>query len=296
MNEENKINQQAAEQPAEHTEPRREQAELNSIISAISQKAEKSIDGTKPAQSGKERRCKQCGGKINPATGKCAACGKAEEAKPVQKNKVLLATLAGLVLAGLVGFLVLGGGSGPDADHVHDYTYGTVVEPAATCTTDGKEKQLCSCGAFAENLIPATGHKITLVSTKEATCSGKGEQISKCETCGESFTEYTPALSHQYTAVVTQEPTCSVNGVKTISCAGCGDSYTESVAKVAHTYMDATCTTPKMCTGCWATQGSALGHDGVGVCTRCGITLIPSIVSGGNLQQYASGGDLVPYN
>ena len=38
-----------------------------------------------------------------------------------------------------------------------------------------------------------------------------------------------------------------------------------------HSYKDATCTTPKTCTSCGETSGSALGHNySNGSCTRCG--------------------------
>lgn len=40
-----------------------------------------------------------------------------------------------------------------------------------------------------------------------------------------------------------------------------------------HTYADADCVTPKTCTICGSTRGSALGHDyQEGLCTRCGQT------------------------
>jgi hypothetical protein len=44
-------------------------------------------------------------------------------------------------------------------------------------------------------------------------------------------------------------------------------------AECTHTYADATCTAPKTCTACGATEADALGHDyKEGKCARCGAT------------------------
>ena len=51
------------------------------------------------------------------------------------------------------------------------------------------------------------------------------------------------------------------------TCSEC--SATEGSA-LGHNYKDATCTAPKSCSTCGATEGSALGHNYMaGVCTRC---------------------------
>ena len=59
--------------------------------------------------------------------------------------------------------------------------------------------------------------------------------------------------------VVTKEATCTAAGVKTKTCE-CGETETEEFAMVAHTWVDATCTAPKTCSVCKATEGEALGH------------------------------------
>lgn len=53
------------------------------------------------------------------------------------------------------------------------------------------------------------------------------------------------------------------------TCAVCG--ATEGYA-IGHSWINATCTTPKTCSVCGATEGSALGHSrgSNGKCTRCG--------------------------
>lgn len=59
--------------------------------------------------------------------------------------------------------------------------------------------------------------------------------------------------------VVTTEPTCTATGVKTKTCE-CGETETEEIAMIAHAWVDATCTSPKTCSACKATEGEALGH------------------------------------
>ena len=57
--------------------------------------------------------------------------------------------------------------------------------------------------------------------------------------------------------VVTTEPTCTATGVKTKTCE-CGETETEEIAMIAHAWVDATCTSPKTCSVCKATEGEAL--------------------------------------
>ena len=102
-----------------------------------------------------------------------------------------------------------------------------------------------------------------------------------------SFTVYvegqSTACTHANTKVEgAQEATCSANGhTGQTVCTACGEviSYGESIPMKAHTWVDANCTTPKKCSVCNTTEGSALGHAWVDAtettpktCTRCGIT------------------------
>ncbi len=67
-------------------------------------------------------------------------------------------------------------------------------------------------------------------------------------------------LPHAYTSAVTKAPTCTAEGVKTYTCSACGDSYTEAIPALEHSWNAATCTAPKTCAVCGATEGVALGH------------------------------------
>lgn len=89
----------------------------------------------------------------------------------------------------------------------------------------------------------------------------------------------TTQCDHAYTEAVTKEATCAEEGIKTFTCDKCKDTYTEAIEKLAHTYADATCTAPKTCTVCGATEGEATGHSfadatcgAAKTCTVCGAT------------------------
>ena len=65
---------------------------------------------------------------------------------------------------------------------------------------------------------------------------------------------------HNY-ALTSNTATCTDAGVATYTCSKCGDSYTEEAPPKGHTWVDATCTEPKTCSVCSATDGNPLGHD-----------------------------------
>ena len=92
-------------------------------------------------------------------------------------------------------------------------------------------------------------------------------------------TEDEPACTdHSFGSwTVTKQPSCSQTGSKTRSCQKCGHEETETIAKSEHGWMDATCTEPRRCSSCDATEGSALSHTGGTatcqhgkICDRCG--------------------------
>ena len=80
----------------------------------------------------------------------------------------------------------------------------------------------------------------------------------------------TSGHEHSYTQTVTA-PDCTNGGYTTNTCQ-CGDSYvSDEVAALGHTWTSATCSAPKTCTVCSATEGTAAGHSYVqGKCSACG--------------------------
>lgn len=84
----------------------------------------------------------------------------------------------------------------------HNYTLITHKEP--TCTFQGKDTYLCSCGDVYTEMLSPFGHKFLLTSETKADYGKTGEKVYTCSVCGESYTETTAALS-----------LTSVKGVKT---------------------------------------------------------------------------------
>lgn len=97
------------------------------------------------------------------------------------------------------------------------------------------------------------------------------------------------------------EATCTSGGSydSVVYCATCPEEIsrtTITTSALGHSWRDATCTSPKTCTRCGATQGSALGHadsDNDGYCDRCNnyiggntynLTLIADPSNGGTVS------------
>ncbi|MBQ7962812.1 MAG: Ig-like domain-containing protein [Clostridia bacterium] len=84
---------------------------------------------------------------------------------------------------------------------------------------------------------------------------------------------------HEYETTIDTEATCTTDGKETKTCKICGETKTSTIPKKGHAWKNATCTAPKTCTNCGATEGSAKGHNYVSSsciepskCTNCGAT------------------------
>lgn len=157
----------------------------------------------------------------------------------------------------------------------HDWKNGTCTEPK-------------SCQRCGYTDSKAVGHKWDAGQViKEATEEENGELLLTCTVCGETQTQVIPALNHThaYDETAVTEPTCTEGGYTTHTCS-CGDSYIASeTPPTGHAWQEATCTQPKTCPTCGATEGEALSHNYESVvtepteteqgytthtCTRCG--------------------------
>ena len=59
---------------------------------------------------------------------------------------------------------------------------------------------------------------------------------------------------------VTETATCTQAGVQERECAKCGEKKTSAIDARGHDWQSATCTAPKTCSRCSATEGTALAH------------------------------------
>ena len=177
----------------------------------------------------------------------------------------------------------------------HTEVTDAAVEP--TCTvpgkTEGKHCSVCNEILVAQTEIPAKGHTWTAASctaprtcsvcsatdgdplghdwsdwtvTTEATCTAKGEKTRSCKRDGCDATETVdiPANGHTEVIDAAVEPTCTMAGkTEGKHCSVCNEilvAQTEIPAK-GHTWTAASCTAPRTCSVCSATDGDPLGHD-----------------------------------
>ena len=156
----------------------------------------------------------------------------------------------------------------------HQYSEWSVKQEA-TCTEDGTLMRICSvCKNEDTKVAPAKGHKFDSWKTvKTSTCKVTGVKEHTCKVCGEKEKEDIALAKHTYKDSVAVAATCTKDGTMKHTCKVCGDSYTDTIKCTGHKWKDATCTSPKKCSVCGKTEGSALGHDYSSTtydCSRCG--------------------------
>lgn len=117
-------------------------------------------------------------------------------------------------------------------------------------------------------------HDYTSTITTKPTCVAEGEKTFTCTKCNKTYTEKIEkdVNAHNYAWELVKKATCKEEGSFEYTCTRCGNSYTESI-KSSHSWAAATCTTPKTCMVCGATEGSKSdvhSFDNNGKCTVCG--------------------------
>ena len=138
-------------------------------------------------------------------------------------------------------FLNNNSGYGLVPNPIHMSEENTSLTPA-TCTTDGERSFVCdNCKQSFTEVIPATGHKLTVKDHKDATCMEKGYDIQVCSVCKEEITtelEKDPS-AHQYDEGKVIEPNCSRDGYTLYTCKLCGSTKRENYQpSTPHDYED----------------------------------------------------------
>ena len=82
-----------------------------------------------------------------------------------------------------------------------------------------------------------------------------------CDVEGDECSEVSGKAAHTFQEKSRVEATCTAVGELTEACSVCGYEKKTEIPMVAHDYADETCTAPKTCVNCSATDGEALGHD-----------------------------------
>ena len=91
------------------------------------------------------------------------------------------------------------GGEQPEEQPPHEHEFVLSDESKkATCSRDGNNVYICSCGERKEEAVAAFGHDFKVTSVTEPSCTVAGGTKMKCNTCGTSTTEKTPAIGHNF--------------------------------------------------------------------------------------------------
>ena len=93
-------------------------------------------------------------------------------------------------------FAVVSGTVG--CSHEHKFVLSEADSKLVSCTEDGIEVKVCSCGAKQEQVIPMTGHDWKLAMESKPTCTGTGMADYKCTKCGKMKYTNIEALGHAY--------------------------------------------------------------------------------------------------
>ena len=106
-----------------------------------------------------------------------------------------------------------------------DAQFAEHIQLAPTCTEDGAEYDRCThCGeTWNRTVLPAAGHGYQCTRVN-ATCTAEGENVYVCS-CGDRYSETIPALGHDFDDRIA-ENVSTVDGLRTIRCMRCTQTKT----------------------------------------------------------------------
>ena len=190
-------------------------------------------------------------------------------------------------------------GTGTDCQSVKKYYYDCAYcDLIGTNTWDSTTYGPHNYAATWSSDADGHWHECSLCHDKKdqaAHTPGAAATETTPQKCTECDYIITPALGHTHhmTPVAAKPATCTADGNKAYYTCSCGMWFEDAagsteitdhdsvvIGHLGHDFAPATCTTPKTCSRCGATEGNALGHDFADVwssdadghwhaCTRC---------------------------
>ena len=172
-------------------------------------------------------------------------------------------------------------GTGTDCQSVKKYYYDCAYcNQIGTTTWDSTTYGEHNYAAVWSSDADGHWHECSLCHGKKdeaAHTPGAAATETTPQKCTECDYIITPALGHTHhmTPVAANPATCTTDGNKAYYvCSGCSKWFEDAtgsveitdhssvvLGKLGHDWVAATCTTPKACSRCDATEGNALGHD-----------------------------------
>ena len=193
-------------------------------------------------------------------------------------------------------------GTGTDCQSVKQYYYDCAYcDQMGTATWDSTTYGEHSYAAAWSSNADGHWHECSLCHDKkdnEAHTPGAAATETTPQKCTKCDYTITPALGHTHhmTPVAANPATCTTDGnTAYYVCSGCSKLFADAagneeitdhssvvIGHPGHDFAPATCTTPKTCSRCDATEGNALGHDFADVwssdaskhwhaCSRCDV-------------------------
>ncbi len=150
------------------------------------------------------------------------------------------------------------------ATGVHDWDFENGAVTPATETSEGKIVYSCKdCEETLEITFPASeGHDYEKPVITAPGCTTAGSVVFTCTGCGDTISAAIPATgAHDWGNGIVTLPTCESEGKIVYTCTACGAQKTQDLPIAEHVWIEATCTAPKTCAVCGATEGDALSHD-----------------------------------
>ena len=151
----------------------------------------------------------------------------------------------------------------------------------------GKQDVFCKINDHVYELTEAVDTQLTgqeYYFSAAAYADGANEATASfmmTDICGETPDTFA-GYEHECSTYREEAPTCGANGRKI--CAECAAVISTTPATGNHNWDDATCTEPKICSVCDATEGEAAGHSFTDFCcTVCGEAEGAAVINGTNL-------------